>query len=62
VGIRAVPVGAKPERASVRSGSVSAAQLSDGAQNSFTCARVVLNERVRAEDGRNFCSVAVLLD
>jgi hypothetical protein len=47
----------------VRSGSVSGAtQLGDGAQHSFTCALVVLNERVRAEGSRIFCCVAVLLD
>ncbi len=50
----------------MRSGSVSAAQLGDGiqhsSQHSFVCGHVIVNERIRAEDSRNFCSVAVLLD
>jgi hypothetical protein len=54
---------AQRENASVRSGSVSpAAQFGDGAQHSFACALVSLNERIRAEDSRNFCSLAVLVN
>ena len=58
----------RQESASVGSRSVSAvAQLGDRAQHSaqygFACELVVLNGAdPRAEDSRNFCSVAVLLD
>jgi hypothetical protein len=46
----------------MRLASVSAAQLCYGAQHRLAGARVVLKERVRAQDGRDVRSIAIPLD